>query len=125
MYCDRCGADISGAGDNCSRCGYKKPHFAVKRIHEKSANMAAIFSFLFAGLGQMYVGKVSLGIGLMSFFIMILAGALVALVYTLGLIGLVVFAMIILAVWLCNIFHAYNLAMEYNDSVISTGHRPW
>jgi TM2 domain-containing membrane protein YozV len=87
--------------------------------------MAAMFSFMFAGLGQMYVGKIALGIGVMLLFVAILAGALAALVFTLGLMGLAVFAIIILLVWMFNIFNAYNLAVEYNDSVVSTGQRPW
>jgi TM2 domain-containing membrane protein YozV len=124
MYCDRCGAEVSDAREHCDRCGHNKPHFAV-RTREKNANMAAIFSFLFAGLGQMYVGRITLGIGLMFLFIVILAGALFALVFTLGVMGLAVFAMIILVMWMFNVFHAYNLAMEYNDSVVSTGQRPW
>jgi TM2 domain-containing membrane protein YozV len=74
-------------------------------------------SFLLLGLGQIYVGKILRGLGIM------VLGFVLAMVFILffGLFGFVLY----FVYWIWNIFDAYKLAQQYNGTVRSSGNRPW
>lgn len=105
----------------------------------KSTGIAAVLSFLFAGLGQVYVGKIARGIifvcigacvGVLS-SILILSGIVIdangelngfIMAYiAAGIIILVAY----LAFWIWQIFDAHKLANQYNDALKQTGNEPW
>ncbi|MDR0778690.1 MAG: zinc ribbon domain-containing protein [Methanomassiliicoccaceae archaeon] len=135
MYCNKCGGEIADGQEFCSKCGQRVgagtnqqnqqyQQYTVS-VREKSAGVAAVLSLIWAGLGQIYVGKIGLGLMLIIIYPILLFGGLIVLAVALGLIGLIVFAVIVIVVWIWNIFNAYQLANEYNDAIRATGRRPW
>jgi TM2 domain-containing membrane protein YozV len=145
MYCGRCGNEMKDDQQFCDKCGQKlgemkNPQYQIY-VKEKSAGVAAVLSFFIAGLGQLYVGKIQRGVIILIVYIML--GILsYALLFTMVTdifnitedtfsIDTGVFAVILLLgvisfiIWIWNIFDAYKLANEYNDSVRAGGNRPW
>jgi hypothetical protein len=132
----------------CDKCGTKTGHGAYGTaapqqmicVREKSTGIAALLSFLWAGLGQIYVGQIGRGLLMMIGYFLIaftgvffvLAGGLFG-IFTGGFFGglggaiggFVIFLAIMIALWVFNIFDAYKLANEYNDAIKATGRRPW
>ena len=76
-------------------------------IGRKDGAIAAILSFLIPGLGQMYVGNVSRGVGV--FFV-----TLCTLFFLVGFF-----------IWIWNIFDANQQANLYNSHLYSYGRPPW
>lgn len=124
-YCSVCGAEISEGSKFCPECS--APIAGGKTMNEtdamqikeftkdmdknqkvvyyeqkkKSAGIAAILSFVIAGAGQMYLGKIGKGILLLLFCWLIIP-------------------------WLYSIYDAYNGARDYNArlySIIFSGQR--
>ena len=127
MYCRKCGIELNADQAFCGRCGEKVSAGPAETVYlrEKSAGVAAVLSLLWAGLGQVYVGKIGLGLLLIIVFPMILSISLVFMILTVNLVGLLLFSIILFVVWIWNIFNAYDLAKEYNDRLRSTGRHPW
>jgi len=85
---------------------------------EKSEGLAAVLSFLWPGLGQIYISKIGRGLGIM------LLG--VAIVFVAFLFFWLLFPLILpLVYWIWNIYDAHKLTKEYNAFLESTGKRPW
>ncbi len=140
MYCNNCGNKMNENQAFCSGCGNRAgmggmgmpgPTHVIQ-VREKSTGIAAILSLVWAGLGQLYVGKIGRGIGLMIlhfFMIFILATVVLASTIFAGiggaLIGGTVFIGVWVAIWVWNIFDAHKLANRYNDSQRESGRRPW
>ena len=125
-FCDRCG---TRAGQ---RMYGAPPPQQMIYIREKSAGIATLLSFLWAGLGQLYAGRIGRGLALMlAYFFMIFVGGFFVLTGLLfvgldGAVGVaVLFVVLHLALWAWNIFDAYSLANEYNDALRASGRRPW
>jgi TM2 domain-containing membrane protein YozV len=125
-FCEKCG---NGTGNN--GWGQAGNSYTIC-VREKSTGIAAILSLLWAGLGQLYVGKIARGLGLMLVHFMmvfIIASVVFAGMIFVGIGGGLMFGGIILAawiaVWVWNIFDAHKLANEYNDSQRNAGRRPW
>ena len=140
MYCSKCGNMLSENQAFCDKCGQKagegvRQHNVVY-IREKSEGVAAVLSFLWAGAGQIYAGKIVRGLGIILAYTLFaivtfafifsallpespaeLTGAGIALLICVSI------GMIVLWVW--NIFDAYNLAKEYNGHVRAGGEPPW
>ena len=144
MYCVKCGSEIPDGSEFCSKCGnpvspsasqnntYANPQPYAYQYQRplKSTGLAAVLSFLFTGLGQVYVGKIARGIGF------IVCGVVIALVmmsmitifissYGAVWIIAVIASIVCIAVWIFNVIDAYKLANEYNDVLQQTGNPPW
>lgn len=148
MYCPNCGTEAVQDSEFCQKCGtnlkegtkqtYAPPN-VIYAPPLKSTGLAAVLSFLFAGLGQVYVGKIARGI------IFVCIGACVGVVSTISILsGIVVdsnggiieyttayiiagLAILVayLAFWIWQIFDAHNLANQYNEALRQTGKEPW
>ncbi|WP_400203555.1 zinc-ribbon domain-containing protein [Candidatus Methanomassiliicoccus intestinalis] len=144
MYCVKCGSEIPDGSEFCSKCGnpvspsasqnnaYANPQPYAYQYQRplKSAGLAAVLSFLFTGLGQVYVGKIARGIGF------IVCGVVIALVmvsmitifissYNAVWIIAIITSIVCIAIWIFNVIDAYKLANEYNDVLQQTGNPPW
>jgi TM2 domain-containing membrane protein YozV len=64
MFCQKCGKDI-GDSDYCPHCGTKNGEREKEVINTRSPGVAAILSFFIPGLGQIYNGQLTDGIGAM------------------------------------------------------------
>ena len=114
-FCENCGAEIKAGDQFCESCGtpvapapVSAPPPPVAGIaqptvkEEKNPVLAAIASFLFAGLGQVYNG--SFGKGLLIFF-----GTLI---------GSMIFLIPGLIVLVYGIYDAYTTAKKMNEGQI-------
>ena len=148
MYCPNCGTETAPDSEFCQKCGTNlndgtkqacaQPNITYA-LPLKSTGIAAVLSFLFAGLGQVYVGKIARGIifvcigtcaGILS-SILILSGiaidangefnGFIMAYIAAGIIILVAY----LAFWIWQIFDAHKLANQYNDALRQTGNEPW
>ncbi|WP_400208947.1 zinc ribbon domain-containing protein [Candidatus Methanomassiliicoccus intestinalis] len=146
MYCAKCGTEIADDASFCSKCGYATngaapaggyaggiPYggYAPYATPLKSAGLAAILSFLFTGLGQVYLGKITRGICFIIIGIAI-SSVMFAIMLPLAMAGsggafipMVVAAIVSAVVWIYNVFDAYTLAEEYNNTLRRTGNPPW
>jgi TM2 domain-containing membrane protein YozV len=59
-FCQNCGNEVDEKADICLGCGVK-----IIKANDKNPGIAAILSFLFIGLGQIYNGEVGKGISYM------------------------------------------------------------
>ena len=122
-FCVNCGAVIDINAEICPKCGVRvappppvmpqqpygyapQPNVNVER---KSEGLAAVLSFLFVGLGQIYNGEIGKGI---TFIIL---GVVFAFMF-LFLIGIPLY----LILWVYNIDDAYNTAKGINAGHIRT-----
>jgi len=96
--CPECGAGLPDKlAEKCPLCG------ALTIIRkEKSPGIAALLSFIFAGSGQIYNGELVKGI-------LILAGTLV---------GVLIFLIPGVIVWVYGIYDAYATAKKMNEGSI-------
>lgn len=78
-------------------------------IEKKNEGLAAILSFLFLGLGQIYNGQIGKGI------LFIILGVVFVLMF-LVLIGIPLYVIF----WVYNIYDAYNTAKQINAGYIKT-----
>ena len=155
MYCIKCGNTLDDGQMFCGRCGHKagEPVNVPNQTYspqvfrrEKSEGGAAVLSLLWGGLGQIYVGRIGRGLGIMAayFFLVIFGYAMIVAsghwVYShsdfwydyyyytysgpLLILGvLFLLACFVLMIW--NIFDAYKQAKQYNASLRATGNSPW
>ncbi|MCL2785954.1 MAG: hypothetical protein FWD81_01855 [Methanomassiliicoccaceae archaeon] len=114
-FCDKCGNRIDGADGGATQQTQQRQEVYRR---DKSDGLAAVLSLLIPGAGQIYVGKIGRGIGLLVLAIVIASLALLFFWLIVPLIFYVIF-------WIWNIFDAYNLAKEYNTLLETTGNRPW
>ena len=123
-YCPKCGTQIDQNDVYCSSCGMlltqqptqpSAPSYVPSRpiVSTKNEGAAAVLSFLWSGLGQIYVGRIGRGLAI------ILGGVLLLFVsWVLLWIPQVLY-------WIWNIYDAYNLAKKYNQELMRTGQPPW
>jgi len=125
-YCDGCGAKLSGGtGPQGTGQGYSNPMYVTP---QKSAGLAAVLALLLPGLGHIYVGKLTTGILLMFMGIILAAFAMSALfIFHYVAVGLfLILPILLLIVWVWNIYDAYTLANKYNDHLrMNNGNPPW
>lgn len=147
MYCSNCGAEIPEDGEFCSKCGtsvngggfnqsYKNPQYVIPM---KSAGIAAVLSFIFTGLGQIYLGKIGRGLLLICGGIVIATCSMVAVFSGFVIDGageiidyqgmsaawILIISIIAIAYWVWQIYDAYKLANEYNEYLKQNGREPW
>jgi len=113
--CHHCGARIAFEAEICPKCGVR----VSATTNLKNEAIAAVLSFIWMGLGQIYVGREGRGIILaaVEFFFVTSGG------FGGTLLGLLWFITIPLWVW--NIYDAYKSAKEYNSKWVETGKSPW
>ena len=97
-FCRTCGSEILADAEICPKCGVRQ-----KPNEQKSPAIAAILSFIWVGLGQIYNGQ--LGKGLLFIVLQIANCFLFAFV-----IGLITFP----AFWIYGIYDAYTTAEKIN-----------
>ncbi|MFQ6075527.1 MAG: hypothetical protein ACE5Z5_05265 [Candidatus Bathyarchaeia archaeon] len=72
-----------------------------------------MLSAFWSGLGQIYVGRIGRGLGIM------VGGILLA------LFSWILLWIPLLIYWIWNIYDAYKLAKKYNQELMRTGTPPW
>ena len=105
-YCVNCGALIDKNAEICPRCGVRvapPPTAPVLRAERKSPGIAAVLSFIFIGLGQIYNGEIGKGI-------LFLILGVVFVFMMLVLIGFLLYPLF----WIYNIYDAYTTAEKIN-----------
>jgi TM2 domain-containing membrane protein YozV len=112
-FCVNCGAKIDARAEICPKCGVRvapppTPQ-KVEYVERKSSGIAAVLSFLFVGLGQIYNGQIGKGI---SFIII----GVICLFLIIFLIGLLLYPLF----WIYNIYDAYDTAKKINAGLIET-----
>ena len=123
MFCSNCGTAMDEAASFCSKCGTRAgqsspsspsmaravappaPQVIVIRS-TKSAGLAAVLSFFWCGLGQIYNGQIAKGLifGALYFFSMLLIFALIGIITTPLL-------------WVWGMVDAYRTAEGINQSM--------
>jgi len=108
-FCPHCGSSVDLAAEICPKCGVRikqppRPEF----VERKNPGLAAVLSFLFTGLGQIYNGQIGKGIA----FVILGFVLVVTIIFLIGLILYPVF-------WIYNIYDAYNTAKQINAGVIT------
>jgi TM2 domain-containing membrane protein YozV/RNA polymerase subunit RPABC4/transcription elongation factor Spt4 len=106
-YCQHCGAVIAAAAEICPSCGVRVMEQPRAVVPLKNPGIAAVLSFLFTGLGQIYNGQIGKGIAF------IVAG-FVCLVLIIVLIGILLYPLF----WIYNIYDAYKSAEGINAGTI-------
>jgi len=105
-YCQNCGAKIDIKAIFCPHCGVPVAPTTLSRKEEKGQKhpgVAAVLSFLWPGLGQIFNGQIGRGLGIMLL-------ALIFALFSLALIGLPFY----IALWAWGIADAYRYAENYN-----------
>lgn len=98
-FCVNCGTKISAAAETCPSCGIGQ----FSRSGTKNPGLAAILSFFFSGLGQIYNGQIGKGI----LFIAIQAVNVLLMLVLLGFLTYFI-------VWVWGIVDAYKTAERIN-----------
>lgn len=107
-FCPHCGAAVDPQAEICPKCGVRiKQAPKLEAFDRKSPGIAAVLSFLFTGLGQIYNGQIGKGIG---FLLLGIIFALTALV----LIGFILYPIF----WIYNVYDAYSTAKKINVGAI-------
>lgn len=102
VFCRSCGKSIRSDAEICPHCGVRQKK-NVQIDSPKNPGLAAVASFLFAGLGQIYNGEfvkgfVFIAIQILNIFLMVI------------LIGFITY----LIVWAIGIYDAYKSAEKIN-----------
>lgn len=105
-FCQHCGARIYVEAEICPNCGVRVKTIPVY-TEKKSSGIAAVLSFLFTGLGQIYNGQIGKGIAFMIIGF-ILAGTILI------LIGFILYPLF----WIYTIYDAYSTAEKINAGVM-------
>ena len=132
-FCGGCGSQLASKLSPCSKCGHVKTTFAPppnygahspgipSNVSNKDSGIALILSvvlgiFSICGVGQIYVGRVGRGIG-----ILILGWVLLVIgVATMG-IGLLLY----LGFFIWQVYDTNNLCKQYNYVLNTSGRPPW
>ena len=102
-YCINCGAEIDEKAVICPKCGVQQARI---QNNEKNPGVAAILSFFFTGVGQIYNGDIGKGICLIIIQVINIVLMFVA-------IGLLTYPL----VWIYGIYDAYERATKINDGI--------
>lgn len=102
MFCKNCGKEIDDKAEICPHCGVRNK---LSSTGAKNPGLAAIISFFFPGLGQIYNGEIGKGI------LFIVVGTVFVLLMFV-LIGFILYPLF----WIYNIYDAYKTAERINLS---------
>lgn len=107
VFCTSCGEIIKEQAEICPKCGVRQKDAPRQVAQEKNPGLAAVGSFLYTGIGQIYNGQIAKGILLMIVqFVNILLMFVV--------IGFFTFFI----VWIYGIYDAYRTAEKINKGEI-------
>ena len=106
-YCAHCGAEIDIEAMTCPNCGVLQPGMQTQtQIPIKNEGLAAVLSFFFTGLGQIYNGDIGKGIILIIIQI-------INILLMFVIIGFLTY----IIVWIYGIWDAYNTANRINKEM--------
>jgi len=110
-YCQHCGAQIASEAEICPKCGVRvaAPPTSQVTAPAKNPGIAAVLSFLFVGLGQIYNGQIGKGV-----LFIILGVVCVALMFV--LIGFIAYPIL----WIYGMYDAYKTADRINRGQVRT-----
>jgi TM2 domain-containing membrane protein YozV len=99
VFCRSCGKSIKRDAEICPYCGVRQT-----AIQKKNPGLAAIASFFFSGLGQIYNGEIGkgfllIGVQIINVFLMVI------------FIGFITFPL----VWVYGVYDAYKTAERLNS----------
>jgi TM2 domain-containing membrane protein YozV len=105
-YCSGCGSQIAAAAEICPKCGVRVASpLSPSHAQIKNPGIAAVLSFFFVGLGQIYNGQIGKGVAYMIIgFVCVVIG-----IATLG-VGFILYAIF----WIYTIVDAYKSAEKIN-----------
>ncbi len=108
-YCSNCGAQIDEKAEICPNCGVRVLFPQVYQ-QNKSGALAAILSAIIPGVGQIYCGRGGRGVGilLLNIFLFFLFGSAASQDPGSGGPGFFLLLMVLVYIW--NIFDAHKLA---------------
>lgn len=140
MYCPNCGQELTETARFCDRCGlrvgiHEEPghagpdeyDMAAILVNKKSEGLAILLSFIITGLGQMYVGRIGRGIGLlvaqivMSMLVMAIITPLLHSSPGVMLVFVLILMLAVLILWIFGMYDAYRLAKEHNQELLRRG----
>ena len=98
-FCRNCGRKIDARAEICPKCGVR-----VKASFVKHPGIAAVLSFFWPGVGQIYNGQIGKGI---AFVVIAVSLALSMFI----LIGFVLYPIF----WIYNIWDAYKTAKQLSE----------
>lgn len=128
-FCTKCGKEVPPGATYCPSCGTPitvvappppPPAPIAYPYSLKNEGIAAVLSFIWTGLGQIYVGRIGRGIA-----ILICGTILWVVCWIIGIFLLFIPLVFPIIFWAWNIYDAYKLAKQYNEAVRSTGKPPW
>jgi TM2 domain-containing membrane protein YozV len=102
IKCPDCKKDISDKADSCLYCGYSIEGSTRDRV-KKNPGLAAVLSFFFAGLGQIYNGEIGKGIAFIIIYFFCLLSMLVGIGFFL-----------VPVVWIGGMIDAHHSAERIN-----------
>jgi TM2 domain-containing membrane protein YozV len=108
-FCSNCGEEIDIEAEICPKCGVRvKAPTVASTVGEKNPVLAAILSFLIAGLGQIYNGEIRKGIIL-----------IIAYVISIVLCSILIGIPLVVILWIYGIYDAYTTANKINAGEIT------
>ncbi len=99
-FCHNCGNEIDAKAEICPNCGVR---VKASTTGPKNSGVAAVLSFFWMGLGQIYNGEIGKGILFIIFYIISIALCFV-------LIGFITTPLL----WIYGIYDAYKTAEKIN-----------
>ena len=99
-YCHNCGGEMDVKAEMCPECGVRQ---SVNTTELKNPGVAAVLSFLFCGLGQIYNGEIAKGI------VILIAQIVNVLLMFVG-VGLITYPLL----WIIGVWDAYTIATKIN-----------
>lgn len=122
QFCSRCGAPLGGGFQSYSQGNQTTVSYTYRK-DEKEAILALILSVIIPGVGQMYCGKVGRGIGILVLISLFSFVSFIPLFLMMdpvdfnfaGFFALnVVMSIIVLIIYIWQIYDAYRCADDYN-----------
>ncbi|MBU0527879.1 hypothetical protein KKE92_05330 [Candidatus Micrarchaeota archaeon] len=116
-FCFKCGAEIFEEAEICPKCGVRqltpvrevKPTQVISSKGTSSPGVATILSFLFPGLGHIYLGDIFFGLIVMVVY---------ACSWGLAIITALICSPIPILIWIWSMYNSYNLALKINKGEV-------
>lgn len=112
-FCGNCGNQVDIRAEICPKCGIRIApapasgpvvYQPIAPVTHKSEGLAAVLSFLWCGLGQIYNGQIGKGIVMVVVYLIMLA-----------LFWLIVPLIVAFVMWIWGIYDAYKTAKKINE----------
>jgi TM2 domain-containing membrane protein YozV len=113
-YCNSCGEKLKNKNAIvCLKCGVPLKENSKELPGRKDPIIAALLSFMFNGVGQLYNGDIKkfMIIWILNFFIIIIS--VILMFFLIGFITILA----VIPVWLYSIYDAYTVANEINKKL--------